>query len=207
MNQSSETFCRTRDFLVTKKGFQCVVKLGWDKVSSQHVEWEQTKKNFLNKKDLKFRTYESHDQKQGTGHINTTSGQLRPVALGNRFLGYTKYTTLWTTQNVPWRLSMAIRDSYPRVKKRKTYTKKNVTESKAGRQRSPKQDLVSTSSSDASIFLGGNAGHWMIWDISVGTKHPQNNANFPPIHSSSRCHPHQKYLRSTICLWGGGGVV
>lgn len=96
--------------------------------------------------------------------------------------------------NVPWRLSMAIRDSCPRVKKRTTYTKKNVTESKAGRQRSPKQDLVSMSSSDVG-FLRGKRVTDDLRHI-CRQKHPKKIEgtkiviNFPPMHLSSKCHSH-----------------
>jgi len=87
---------------------------------------------------------------------------------------------------------MAIRDSCPRVKKRTTYTKKNVTESKAGRQRSPKQDLVSMSSSDVG-FLRGKRVTDDLRHI-CRQKHPKKIEgtkiviNFPPMHLSSKCH-------------------
>lgn len=66
MNQSSETLSNSRFFGDKKKRVSTdLVKLGWDKVSSQHVEWGSipNKQKLLNK-DLKFSTYEKHDKKK-----------------------------------------------------------------------------------------------------------------------------------------------
>lgn len=190
-----QKLCRTRDFLVTKKKGFPLIWWSWVGTKFRRNTWNggasQTNKNSSTK------TWSFQPMKNTTKKKNWPQHNLRSTEVcgtGNRFLGYTKYTTLWTTQNVPWRLSMAIRDSCPRVKKRTTYTKKNVTESKAGRQRSPKQDLVSMSSSDVG-FLRGKRVTDDLRHI-CRQKHPKKIEgtkiviNFPPMHLSSKCHSH-----------------
>ena len=165
-----QKLCRTRDFLVTKKKGFPLIWWSWvgDKVSffpRGKGGASQTNKKLLKQRLEVFNLWKTR-QKKRTGHINTTSGQLRYVALGIDF---------WVIQNTlryerckmyhegfRWPSEIRVRGW-----KKEQHTPKKMLLN----QKLVVKDLQNKTSCRCHLRTSdfcGESGSLMIWDIFVG---------------------------------------